>query len=919
MSTPFQKIEYSRQWRIMRYVGVIAGILLIWWLGAWAGCYRTGLQRVRPMEALPYNTALLLETPHPHSVLRKWRQQPYAAAWGELHPIRQWAQDVETLSALFGESSSYTRLTEESEWASGAVWAGSEGFFWLLSLRWKGGKVDMTLLNKELKNYAVSTRRHRGEEIYDLRDTLGQTLFVLAQKEGLLLASRKAHAVELGLQQLERIRSNVFFAPNFSQVYRSPRVEDTAAANIYISLRDLPIWLGNLQPTVAQQISLLGQHLDWGGYHLGIEKTHTQLSGKLTAQNESLFWQSLSRESVVDSSNIAELLPDNTALSLYIGLDDMQHFYKAYNAQRHVEFEDYLLPHLQGELLFFLTNPTSRDFSGNKFVALRLKDTSAARASLREYANKFGELPAANYQNFEIQRIATDSLLVPIFGAALHPLSNPYYVFVGDLVVFCNSAAALQVWIEKYNFRQQLIRLPSCEFLSRSLSRGNHLHVFIQTKYLLPVLEACTGLEMHPFIFEQWDYLRHFSPITMQLQASGKGQFTQSIQFRHLPHTESGDSLRPFVQRTDTSALHIEHRQAVNVAWQYDLHAPLRGKPHIVKNNEDGSYCVAVQDTGDVLYLFNQNGELLWEYALELPILSDVYGLDYHNAKTLQLVFNTREHIYFIEKNGNLAKRIPLPAPASTGMLLIDYSKGVRLIVGCTNGNLYGYDKSGVPLVGWNPRASTGVLQQPLQFVRGKKQDYYVVGVFKGGRLGIIQFDAVAKANFVGMSGGNLRAPAIDEQAERIAIGLSGGAIQVANFKGASFNLASAPQVNQNAQFSFADLTGDTRKDYLRYSNGTLLLTYYDEKNQYKTAWQKTLEEKPTEVFALPSPRSARARICALHAPQQKIYLYDELGQLIKGFPLSGSTRFELVDFVGNGSESIVVGNGNKLVVYKLD
>lgn len=903
----------------MRYVGIAGVVLLLWWLGAWMGCYRTGLQRVRPLEAMPYNTALLLETPRAHSVIRHWQQQPYAAAWSELHIVQQWMVDVQALSALFAESESYADLPTQCQWASGAVWAGEDGFFWLLSLQWQGGKVDMLRLSKELNAYAVSMRRYRGEDIYDVRDTSGRTQFVLAQKEGLLLASRKAHAVELGIQQLERIRSNVFFAPNFSRVYRPLPSADTAAVGIYVSFRDLPIWLGNLQPTVAAQISLLGQHLDWGGYAMDIEKTHLQFTGQLAAQKESSLWQALSRESTVDSSNIAELLPDNTALSLYLGLGNMQSFYKAYNAQRNVDFEDFLLPHLQGEVLFFLTDVTSRDFNTNKFVALRLRDSSAAKAALLQYAQKFGELPATSYQNFDIQRIATDSLLTPLFGSLLNPLSNPYYVFLGDVVVFCNSAAALQVWIEKYNFRQQLIRLPSCQFLARSLSRNNHLHLFIQTKYLLPLLEAYTAEALHLFVGEQWGYLRQFSPITLQLQANGSGQFAQTLQLRHLPNDDDTNNATPQRPNADTNALHIEHRQSVNIAWQYDLQAPLRGRPHIVKNNEDGSYCVAVQDTSDVLYLFNQNGDLLWQYALELPILSDIYGLDYHNAKTLQLVFNTKDHIYFIEKNGNLAKRLPLPAPACAGMTLIDYSKGVRLIVGCTNGNLYGYDKSGVPLVGWNPRASTGTLQHALQFVRGKKQDYYLVGTFKGGRLGIIEFDAVAKAQFVNIGTGFSRPAAIDEQAERIAVGLNSGSIQIANFKGGNFQLASTPAVSQNCQFSFADLFGDTRKDYLRYSNGTLLLHYYDEKNQYKVAWQKTLSERPTEVFTLLSPRSARARICALHSTQQKIYLYDENAQLLKGFPLAGSTRFIIADFVGNGSESIVVGNGNKLIVYKLD
>lgn len=891
-------------------VGIAAlWLLFVIWLGSWAGCYRVALlQKVSPFEAVPYNTALVLETHKPLIIMQNWRENRAGEAWQKLHFMQQWAADLDSLNTFFLATNDNKDLLKNALLVSAAQWGDREHFNWLFVISSRKDFDFRPIVKNELKNYTISRRRHRNYDIYELLKE-GQPIFTLAKYEGLLLVCRQGNAVETALEQIDKIRTNIFFTPNFNATYS--RLYHREGMNVYVGLRDLPILLGNLQPNAVQPISDLGQNFDWAGLSLALEPEQLRLTGSLTAAKENYFFYALSRQNTVTESNIAELLPDNTAFSFYLAPADFKSFYRAYQQEKYADFEEFVLPFMKSEVLFFLTNPTAMDLSANKFVALRLKDSAQAATLLGKYAEKYGELDNTSYQNFEIRRIATTDLLQPIFAGQLQPLQNPYYVIIDDMVVFANNLAALQVWIESYNFDKKLVRLPQYQSLGRTMSRDNHIHIFAQFKYILPVMQAYTAPVMHSFFERQMQDLSQLESFTLQLQAQKTNVFSCHIGL----HLGSDTLSKP--NNNNNNINPQAQVQGANVAWQYDLKDPIKGQPQVLENPNGGHY-IAVQDTSDRLYLFSQSGELLWEYVLDLPIISQVYGLDFNNTKNLQLIFNTENGIYFLDINGALLQKIPLPSPATVGILLVDYEHGVRILVGCNNGNIYGYDKSGVPLTGWNPRANVGRLAQPLQLAKSGK-NYVLIGQFTNGRIGIFNFDAIARAVFVPSLSPNLRGFHIDAQIERISVGLQNGGIQVINFKGNTFALSADNRATQNLQFSYADFVGDTRRDYLRYSNGRLLLHYYDEKNQFLPAWEQNLAERPTDIFALLSPRSLRYRIGGLHRGRGQIYLYDEKGQLLKGFPLSGTSKFSLVDLVGDRSESIIVANQAKLVVYKLD
>ncbi len=895
----------------------VVGVLFLGliWLGSWLGLYRLPFVRVHALEAIPYNTPLLLECNHVPTTLDTWRKQPYSLELQGIQFVYKWIHDLEQIDQFFTAQGSYPDVVQTARVVAGAQWSGEDAFEWLFVFEKYKNAFDIEKFTQQLPDFAVQKTNFRGGTVYELRKD-GALVWTMASYKGLILMARKTSLVELGLEQLYDIRSNVFFSGDFNRCYR--QLSRKSAINLYINYKDLPILLNTLSPTIPQYIEQMRQSLSWSGLELQTDSSHLLLTGRTRVDSNNDFWYSLTQQEAVDTSSFIRILPDNTALAVYFGLENFKSFYNDYNDTPNEDFEKYVLPLMRGELLYFITDPTATDLQSSRFVALRTDDIQTATQLLESYAQTFGELKTIDYQNFKLTQIASTNLLKPIFGGVLNPLENPYYLIVDDCIVFCNSAAALQLWVEKYNFNKTLVQMPAYQTLMKSMASDNVLYIFINTPYTLSMLKRATDAAMHPFIEEQFINFRLLSPIGIQFK-SNSGEFVTNAMILYqnaqsLPRPTPPTDLA--VRGDSVAATVVENPSLAHVAWRAELQADLQGEPMPIYHSETNTYYIAAQDVANRLYIFSQSGDLVWDKQLESPVLSVVYGLDFHKNNSIYFVFNTKKNIYFIDKSGNEFKKIPLIAPAATGLLLVDYPKGVRLFVGCTNGNIYGYDKHGKPLIGWNPKSGVGTLAYPMQFLEIGAQAY-VFAQNKANKLYFSAIDGITHSQSVEMNGA-VGVFQLDVQAERIATGLASGKIQVINLKGKTFVLKEETGVQTKMQFVYANIAGDGRKDYLRYSNGTLAAHYYNDQNKFVPVFKQTLNDAPQTIFEARSPQSIYSYIGGVTPAQQRIYLYDNQGILRKGFPLAGTTRFSLLDLLGDKSETLVVGNKNVVLAYKL-
>ena len=138
-------------------------------------------------------------------------------------------------------------------------------------------------------------------------------------------------------------------------------------------------------------------------------------------------------------------------------------------------------------------------------------------------------------------------------------------------------------------------------------------------------------------------------------------------------------------------------RDEAQTVWESRLENPVVSKPRLVTNHYTGEKEIFVQDEGNTIYLLNNSGRILWRQKINGRILGDVYQVDYYKNGKLQLMFNTREQLHVLDRNGNYIERYPvtLRSPATNGMALFDYEKSrdYRIAVAGEDRGIYLYDK----------------------------------------------------------------------------------------------------------------------------------------------------------------------------------------------------------------------------------
>lgn len=163
-----------------------------------------------------------------------------------------------------------------------------------------------------------------------------------------------------------------------------------------------------------------------------------------------------------------------------------------------------------------------------------------------------------------------------------------------------------------------------------------------------------------------------------------------------------------------------------NTLWETLLDTDLYINPTPVKNHLTDETELVCVDKANNLYLISNTGKILWKKNIGQKILGDIHQVDYFDNGKLQLLFNTENQLFVVDRNGSYVNGFPakIGAGAIGGLTLFDYenNKNYRLWIPLKNNTTVCYAINGKPLVDFLPVKNTGqvthlVLQQKDYFV----------------------------------------------------------------------------------------------------------------------------------------------------------------------------------------------------------
>lgn len=175
-----------------------------------------------------------------------------------------------------------------------------------------------------------------------------------------------------------------------------------------------------------------------------------------------------------------------------------------------------------------------------------------------------------------------------------------------------------------------------------------------------------------------------------------------------------------------------------NVLWTLNLDSAATMPACSFVNHVSGENEIVIQDNNNVLYLINAKGTVLWKKKLNEKILSTIYTVDIYKKNKYQLLFNTKNYLHLIDRNGKYVETYPvkLPAESSSEMSLFDYDndKDYRIFIPCKNNSIYNYSIHGMLQEKFATVKTENEVSIPVQYVKVGPSDY-LVALDKEGKI----------------------------------------------------------------------------------------------------------------------------------------------------------------------------------------
>jgi hypothetical protein len=362
-----------------------------------------------------------------------------------------------------------------------------------------------------------------------------------------------------------------------------------------------------------------------------------------------------------------------------------------------------------------------------------------------------------------------------------------------------------------------------------------------------------------------------------------------------------------------------EATEETGAEWETLLDTVAAIKPFFFTNHLTGAKEIFIQDIRNNAYLVNAAGRVLWKVPLNERINGNVYMIDYYRNGKFQLLFAGKNYLHLLDRNGNYVERYPvkLRSPATSSLSLFDYdnNKNYRLLIAGEDNRIYAYDRDGSVVKGWTPFSTGSVVNSDISWFRVSGKDYIVVSdesslyfLDRQGNSRLRLKEPVTKAK-------NSAVRLIPGNEPYVVCTSPSGTIQCIYFDG-SVKKSDVLKVTGDHSFDIFDVDGDGFGEYIFIDAGILYLYNHNRTALFKRDFgSKNLGGPISFIFS-----SSDRKIGVFDIDRNLIYLINEDGTTMNGFPLKGASMFSIGKLSDSSGWHLIVGGTDRFLYnYKLN
>jgi hypothetical protein len=788
-------------------------------------------------------------------------------------------------------------------------------------------KAYNQVMHEMIGNQAViSERIYDRVKVYDasFNKSTGKQNITWAISDGVFILSYSPVLVENSIRQLFSGKS-LLEDEGFNKVLStSGRNVD---ADVFINLKLFPRYISSFIKGKGKRFlsgfSVLG---NWALLDLHLRDNAMILNGFSFSDRSQNNYLNIFHGQSPETVNVESVVPGYSSAFLALGLSDLPGFYRNYHewltsagkVAHHNDMKERFI-YLTGsdpfevfhslidvEVALVMTGWEKADEEGQTFLLMKTKSSSQARDTLMEMLRHHASLTgddAGSYRNvynvdsetsfniYSFPYLNTGELLFgEMFGAA----ETSYFSFVGNYLVFGESVNGISEFIHANVLNQTLSADTRFREFSEYLSSRNNFYFYSNMPRSAGLFSQLAREELSENLRNNLESYRKFQALSVQF-GSGRDMIYNNLFLRYSP----------------------EVIEEAHTQWQTLLDTVIDFKPVFLVNHNTGENEIFVQDLNNTIYLINQAGRILWKKPVAGKILGNVHQIDFFNNGRLQMMFNTREQIFLVDRNGNDVGRYPirLPSPATNGISVFDYdnNKDYRIFVAGEDNSVVVRSKDGNIISGWDFKGTEHPVFHEIKYFRTDGRDYIVFAdrhrVYMLDRRGNVRVNPdkifpVSPRNNIIYEG---RTPSSDP---RIAITDTTGVIWHIYFDGKTETLKLG-EFSSGHFFDFQDINANGYKDYIFIDKNRLEVFNNDGSPMFSHEFTVPILHSPSYYHFSRQNR----KIGVVASGLGQIYLLNSDGELYQGFPLLGRSPFT-IGFLqtGQGNFQLIVGSDNNFL-----
>ncbi len=739
-------------------------------------------------------------------------------------------------------------------------------------------------------NLSSVVRNFRGEKIYEINfKQNGNSKLNIAILNNVCIISSTATLTEDAISQMMG-RQSLMQDKSFSDLVNHTANEfDMSVYFNYGKMADF--CLSFLQKDTEGYCKSASAFAQWSFFDLKFLNTEIKVHGFTSAYEKSNWLQYFDlNASLKNGANSS--IPDIASIVMSNSLGSNSAFDKVNNSlQTNSDYRRYIKTWLGNEMDFVLTEPVNNNLLPQSFLVFNGVNPLQAKKSLSQWAiiKSGGDSSVfSKYKANSIFHLKVGDDFYTCFPNSIVKVSNPYCCVINNSVIMSNSLGQMKMYLDKIIDKNVL---PE-ELFNPAIFNNAQYSFWINPSRLKDLILAVASEDFKQNLKEYYQMIRKCNSV-------------------FLPFTFN----EKFYETNGTILFSDNKSIADRYAWKLTLDTAAIIAPQ-VKQDAENNKIIFIQDAYFQLYLINKGGDVVWKRKLDSPVMGIVNQLDLYSNGEQQYVFNTASKIYMIDINGKDINNFPirLAANATSPLSMIDFDgkKQFKYFVSCSNGCIYGFEKAGKPLGGWNPNPGNGFIKMPLQFFQFGKNEMLSVVNSEGN---LLLFDRNGKKSGKEFKVDlNISTPIlIDKKNQLVAID-STGIIYALGLNGKSnrFKL-----IADEANCALMNLGIDSMTEVSLLFPQKLIRFGIDTSQIFTYSFESG---NPSRMTQFQLPESNEFVLLVEDENNEVLYLINSAGKLMNGFPKKGNSYSQIAALFDNSEPVLLtIQNGNELIVYRLD